>query len=367
MVIRFLLFIVLLSAQTASAQSHQVLFGSTSGGALLDSLTTRYRPNTVLDYGNARDTLYSKVLAKDDDSLRCIYSGHTLYLAPNADPTQYVYLNGSTLGMNAEHGYPQAKGAAEGNARSDMHHLFPARIPVNEARASLPLGDIPDAQTQKWFYKAAVITTIPTVNKDAYSESRATTFEPREASKGDMARAIFYFYTMYKAQADFADPNFFELQRPTLCQWNNQDPVDAAEMIKTWRIAPYQENKPNPFIIDCTMAYRVYCPNNLPTCLLSADDKTVPRLPIKVAPQPFQGSTQLNVDIPFSGDLVCIIRSIDGRELQRIIQENVPIGRFVQPITLDTPAKTMVFLEIHLRSKNGAVLSNVVPLLQILD
>jgi len=355
---------ILLVTTTATAQSHTVILNGLSGQVLLDSVAALYRPNVVLDYANARDTLYGNILSKDDDSIRCIYSGHTLYLSPIADPTQYIYLNGSSLGLNTEHAYPQAKGAADGNARSDMHHLFPARIQVNEARGSFPFGEIPDAQTTKWFYKTFEISTIPTTNKDGYSEFKAGTFEPREVSKGDLARAIFYFYTMYKSQANIADPTFFESQRLTLCQWNNQDPVNGAEMIKTLRIAPYQDGKPNPFIIDCSLAFRTYCPNTPPNCLLIASALPAARLAVKITPQPFQYTTQLELDLPFSGKLEGIVRSVNGQELLRFAQDDLPSGHFVQPIEVENKAAGLLFLEIHLTASDGRRLSNAIPLIQ---
>jgi hypothetical protein len=357
--------ILLFAATLATAQQgHQVLFPGTTGQELFDNLTTFYRPTVVLDYANARDTLYAKVFAKDNDTVRCIYSDHALYLSPTADPTQYIYLNGSSLGMNTEHAYPQAMGAADGNPRSDMHHLFATRIPVNEARGNLPYGDIPDAQTDKWYYKAQVVTTIPTVNKDLYSEKDATKFEPREAAKGDMARAVFYFYTMYKTQADLANAQFFEQQRPTLCQWNAQDPVDAAEMTKTWRIAPYQEGKPNPFIVDCTLAGRTYCPGVAPTCILSDKEPTV-RLQASVAPQPFNNTTQLALELPFAGDLRAVLLSSDGREMATWQQNDLPAGQYQQPIQANVPAAAIWFLELRLVGKQGQVAVGMVPLVGI--
>jgi hypothetical protein len=266
------------------AQGFQILFPGLSGPELVDSVASRYRPNTVLDYANARDTLYAKVLALDDDSLRCIYSGHTLYLDPAQDPTQYIYQGGGTNGMNTEHAYPQAKGAADGNARSDMHHIYPTRIAVNEARGNSPYTEIPDAQTQKWFIRNQLFTSIPSSNIDAYAEQRTDAFEPRESAKGDVARSVFYFYTMYRAQANLADSAFFELQRNALCPWAAQDPADSSELIKTWRIAPYQDGKPNPFVVDCTLAYRCWCPEVPPNCLVNASEPML--VPVRLWPNP---------------------------------------------------------------------------------
>lgn len=283
---RFALFLSLIASSHLSAQGFENVFPGLNGAELIDSVASRYRPDTVLDYANARDTLYAKILAVDDDSLRCIYSGHTLWLDPAQDPTQYIYQNGGTNGMNTEHSYPQSKGAADGNARSDMHHLYPTRIQVNEARGDAPYAEIPDAQTQKWFIGNQVLTSIPTANIDDYSEFRTGFFEPRESVKGNVARSIFYFYTMYRAQANAADPNFFELQRPTLCQWANQDPADSSELRKTWRIAAYQDGKPNPFVLDCSLASRSWCPGVTPNCLVDTDEKVAPFSALHVWPNP---------------------------------------------------------------------------------
>ena len=335
-----IVFVCLLLAgwgRALSAQSFQPVFPNLSGSQLLDSVVAHYKPIVVLDYANARDTLYARVLAIDDDSIRCIYSGHTLYLDPTQDPTQYIYLNGSPLGMNTEHAYPQSKGAADGNARSDMHHLFPARIPVNEARGDVPFSDIPDTQTQQWFYKAQVLTSVPPQNKDLYSEAKAGAFEPRESVKGDLARAIFYFYTMYKAQADLADPTFFAIQRPTLCQWHDQDPADSAELVKTWRIAPYQENKPNPYILDCTLARRIFCPELPPNCTSSATQSPDRQpLGLRLSPNPMAGAARLEMTLPFSGALDIRLRSLLGTELAVWNIPDAEAGLF--NLSIETPA-----------------------------
>ncbi|MFN0174578.1 MAG: endonuclease [Saprospiraceae bacterium] len=319
---RISLFFLLFACSRLSAQGFEIIFPGLSGDELIDSVARNFRPDSVLDYGNARDTLYAKILAIDDDSLRCIYSGHTLFLDPTQDPTQYVFQGGGPNGINTEHSYPQSKGAADGNARSDMHHLYPTRVPVNEARASVPYADIPDPQTQKWFIGNQVFTSIPTVNKDGYSESRSDAFEPRESVKGDVARSIFYFNTMYRAQANLADPNFFELQRLTLCQWTNQDPADSSELRKTWRIAPYQAGKPNPFVIDCTLASRCWCPGVTPNCLVGTDAPVAPYGgALRVWPNPVNEMLFIESEtdapatfqlIDFTGQTLMLFESVNG-------------------------------------------------------
>ncbi len=353
-----LAFLCLISTRLQS-QSFAPVFPGISGQPLLDSLFDGYRPQVVLDYAHARDTLFAKVLAKDDDTLRCIYSGHALYLDPTQDPTQYVFQGGGPNGMNTEHSYPQSKGATQGtNAYSDMHHLFPTRIPVNDARLTSPFAEIPDAQTQKWFIRDIVQFSIPTENKDGYTETRNDAFEPRELVKGDIARAVFYFYTMYRNQANTADPNFFEIQRPTLCEWNRQDPADAAELVKTWRIAAYQEGKPNPYILDCTLANRTWCPLVASNCSVgtSSAPTVYPDLGLRVSPQPMHGAAHLVLTLPFAGQLRGRVWSAQGQELAAFEWPDAPAGTLRLPFELPQAASAsgwLGFLQVHLDGPGG--------------
>jgi len=67
---------------------------------------------------------------------------------------------------------------------------------------------------------------------------------------------------MYKSQyiALDSDTSFWKGQIDTLLAWHYRDIVDARELTRTNKIATYQQNKPNPFIIDTTLARRIYFP-----------------------------------------------------------------------------------------------------------
>ncbi len=142
-----------------------------------------------------------------------------------------------------------------------MHHLFPVRASANSARNNFPYADVDDTLTNVWYYDV-LSEEFPSQDINKYSELdiRTPAFEPREDHKGNAARAIFYFYTMYKEHADAADPSFFARQVSTLCQWHLDDPVDSLEWERNLIIAAYQDNKTNPFILDCSLPYRSYCP-----------------------------------------------------------------------------------------------------------
>lgn len=73
-------------------------------------------------------------------------------------------------------------------------------------------------------------------------------FEPRSSRKGDVARAIFYFYTRYKLAPT---PSFslanFNIEEPVLRQWAQQDPPDDFERARNNLVFRVQLNR-NPFI-----------------------------------------------------------------------------------------------------------------------
>ena len=55
-----------------------------------------------------------------------------------------------------------------------------------------------------------------------------------------------------------ADASFFNTQKEDLKIWHELDPVDNEELIRTWAIAGFQQNKPNPFILDESLVIRSY-------------------------------------------------------------------------------------------------------------
>ncbi|MEZ4910897.1 MAG: endonuclease [Saprospiraceae bacterium] len=258
--------IVISAAISAKAQFiYAPVLPEMNGESLRLKLAETYRPTVVLDYNIARDTLFSKIHAIHD-TLYCVYTNLGIYIPPGTDPTQAVYLNGIPNGINTEHVYPESKGAS-GVAKGDMHNLFPSKSKVNSDRADKQYRDIPDQETKRWYFEEKEITTMPNAQiRDMYSESNNDYFEPRESVKGDVARAIFYFYTMYTEKALIEDIHFFEDQMSTLCEWHYLDPVDQAEWNRNIAIATYQGGGLNPFILDCSLVSRAYCNNIDQTC-----------------------------------------------------------------------------------------------------
>ncbi|MDP8210838.1 MAG: endonuclease [Candidatus Stygibacter australis] len=221
---------------------------------LWDYLVDNYKTTTTLGYDDARDVLYGEIDSQPDNQLSCIYTNFTITLDPDLDPST----NAFNQGINCEHTWPQSYGADQEPQRSDMHHLYPCKDNVNSSRSNAPYAEIPDNETDIWYRYAEVLTTIPTSNIDEYSEKDnygEDQWEPREASKGNIARSMFYFYTMYY---DDIDDTFINDQMNDLYSWHLEDPADDDEIARTWAISAYQENKPNPFVIDDTLIERIW-------------------------------------------------------------------------------------------------------------
>ena len=190
---------------------------------------------------------------EDDNTLKGIYTNYTITIDPNQDPRPQT----NSQNMNCEHSWPQSMGAGSEPQKSDLHHLYPCRGNVNSSRGNKPYAEIDDNDTDKWWRFDYYETSIPSEYIDEFSEvdNDNGKFEPREVVKGNIARGIFYFFTIYN---DEADHNFFEEQKDFLNLWHKQDPVDDIELARTLSIASYQDDIVNPFVIDSTLVKRIW-------------------------------------------------------------------------------------------------------------
>ena len=139
-------------------------------------------------------------------------------------------------GMNAEHAWPQGFFNGGLPMRADLHHIFPTFMKPNNTRGSVPFG-----QVSRFVYATS-----------AGSKFDGSVFEPADAVKGDIARAIFYFIVRYYDQniKDGMDYGRFWTSRvPLFMEWNLKDPPDAAERARNTAIERFQGNR-NPFVDD---------------------------------------------------------------------------------------------------------------------
>lgn len=236
--IRGLLGTLFLCLATALTWAQPVPPSNLEGESLKSWLKANYfdgRHNT-LGYTAARRYMYNYIDNKNN-TITGVYSGYQVSWQAGGTGT-------NPAPINCEHVVPQSFFGQAEPMKSDIHHLFPTYQNWNSTRSNHPFAEIPDNQTAKWMYLSNDQTSIPSNNIDSYSEYYASQFEPREDHKGNIARAVFYFYTMYPTQAgnisSVGDLN-------TLYQWHLADPVDAAELERNAMIENYQGDR-NPYI-----------------------------------------------------------------------------------------------------------------------
>jgi endonuclease I len=254
--------VLVLCAFSLPVFSQYVISPCKQGLDLRLNVRSNYASTDDYSYDAARDRMYDRidtVMVGGNRYTYCIYSDFRIAIPAGTtlSATSTVAYQNNT-GINAEHVFPQSMGAGAEPAKSDLHNLFAAKVSINTERSNHPFGDVPDALTDYWYRESARLTVIPTTNIDEYSERDAIVgtddvFEPKEASKGNIARALFYFFSIYPA----ADSAFFFPMTPTLLKWHYQDPADAKELDRNNRVKLLQ-GKDNPFILDSTLARRTY-------------------------------------------------------------------------------------------------------------
>ena len=248
---------VLFLVSNVSAQNDTIGSGL-NDSTLIEFLRTNYTPSSPKDYDEARDSMYQHLDVDETDSLTGVYSG----LRAKADGSR-TPSNGS-LSFNTEHSWPQSFYDNAEPMRGDIHHLYPVWSSVNSSRGNHPFAEINDNSTTSWWYweNGVSLNSVPATNIDLYSEYFNDSFEPREDHKGNAARAMFYFWTIYQNNTDIVNDDFdneayFNGMKETLYQWHQDDPVDAAELQRSEGIESIQGNK-NPFIHDTTLIRRAY-------------------------------------------------------------------------------------------------------------
>ena len=139
--VKNLIFIIIVC--TAFPQS--IIGEDLIGDQLLEYIQDNYTPTSTMGYNTARDTMYAVIDLKEGNQLSGVYSGYTITLDLDQDPSSNAY----NQGINCEHTFPQSMGAGDEPQKSDMHHLFPCRSNVNSSRGNDPFAEISDEETDK--------------------------------------------------------------------------------------------------------------------------------------------------------------------------------------------------------------------------
>ena len=186
----------------------------------------------IPDYKTARYLLWSKVYAK---------GGKTLYCGQNFGANK-------GRGINVEHVFPmswvtralncgrrkecRASSAEFNRIEADLHNLFPALTEINDERSSFPFAMIKGEQRR--YGKC-----------DFEFDSKRRVVEPRDASRGEIARAMFHMVAEYGKYG-------LELRRKQakmLKKWHFQDKPSKEEKRRNDVIEKLQGTR-NRFIDD---------------------------------------------------------------------------------------------------------------------
>ena len=295
------LFSILISFSSLTLNCQEILFPGLKGDSLISEIRRYYTPKNVLPYYQARTKLYTEIFL-DQDSIECFYSGYKIPVPTGTNILSWT----AKYGIQTEHLFPRSLGSSAMPALGDLHHLVPTRANINTLRRNAPFAEIPDDQTKYWIHKDKVITTIPRKDINLYSESKSNAFEPMEMRKGDIARAMFYFYTFYRSEADKKSKTYFSSMLSELCRWHRYDKADSTEIIRSLAIARIQSNV-NPFTFDPSLAERCYC--------ASYPDKPAKTYTVNIYPNPSTGL--FYIDIPdYKGPVIMKISDQSGKLLE---------------------------------------------------
>ena len=189
-----------------------------SEGPLRLALTNTLSANqSSLSYNVARDNMYA-TLDNHGGDVECVYTGRTATFNTRA--------GANSNNFNCEHTFPQSFFSSAAPMVSDIHHLFPSDAMANTQRSNNPFG---------------VITGTPAWTQGG-SKRLNGVFEPRDAHKGDCARAMLYFVTRY---GDYS--NFYLPQEPILYAWHQAFLPDSLDRYRNDGIYALQNNR-NPYV-----------------------------------------------------------------------------------------------------------------------
>ena len=218
-------------------------------GLYLEDLRSWFKSNwydgqhNSLGYNEGRRQMYGYTDILGNGNIECIYTGFQqgggFVTYPNP--------------INAEHIVPQSFFGSDEPMRSDIYILRPCHGSANSSRSNDPFGEVNDNQAQWYGVNGNTYTSTGNepANSDNWSEGTGSLWEPRESKKGDVARAVFYYYTMYPNQGSSISA-CGDLE--TLYDWHVNDPPDAAEISRNTKINQVQGNK-NPYVENPDWVY----------------------------------------------------------------------------------------------------------------
>ncbi|CAL6041586.1 Extracellular_nuclease [Hexamita inflata] len=209
---------------------------------------------TQLGYNRAREYMYGYIYNDPDlNALTCIYTGTQMSCPYNSNSVNCDKEDN----LNCEHTVPQSFFGKNEPMRSDLHHLRPTGADVNAARSNFPFNQLEDKYIDEYYginYQVQQTKPSDVQNWSKLDEEHA--FEPRDAQKGDTARAVSYFYVRYPNKGGNVNRVFQNVDY--MIEWDEQFPPTELQQQQYNRAVEIQGNK-NPFQEERGLVARAYC------------------------------------------------------------------------------------------------------------
>ena len=207
---------------------------------LRSELKRLYGDHTNRDYGSSRRQMYAHTDC-ENGKLRLIYGNNYYDWKCGTESIP------SATYVNAEHCIPQSTFGKSRPMVSDLHHLISSPAKVNNARSNYKFGEFDYSECSKWCKDNNCDNNEPSDDqKDEYSCLRDSpkTWMPAKGDRGQVARAVLYFYTIYP---DYKINTVGDVD--TFKKWNREYPPQAHEIARNNAINRSQGNR-NPYIDD---------------------------------------------------------------------------------------------------------------------
>ncbi len=228
---------------------------------------------------------------------------------------------GEGQGYNREHSWPKSWFGGEVMPMyTDLFHIVPTDIYVNNRRANYPYGEVDDPT-----WTSMNGSRLGPCSYPGYS---GTVFEPIDAYKGDFARNYFYMATRYLGEdslwpgSDMVDG---AVLRPwaedMLIEWHLSDPVSAKETERNDAVYAIQGNR-NPFIDHPEFVLLIYDPTGI-----EQEDPLVAEVTFQEpVPNPFSSSTTFQFVMENSAEVHMAIYDVSGHRIRSLEEGDLTQG-----------------------------------------
>lgn len=324
---------LMVSSSAADAGNYYVSVNPASD-SFISQLTSLLQNHTQIYYSNYASTVLNEFETRDTTGgqlvVTCVYSGfNSVYTEP------FGWANSAIDGdLSREHTFPSSWMVPFGvndddPAYSDLFNLFPVQFDdANSVRSNYPLGEVVEEISS---FNAGVFGRDASGNK---------VYEPRDAHKGDAARALFYMCAAYGMNLPEIIDAFtvpYGQNEAVLKQWHEQDLPDNWEKARNEYIQSVQGNR-NPFIDNPEWVNLI---DFMTLELLSVED--IDRTDFNIYPVPGKANTAITVNAKETISYYEIY-TIEGKLID---SKDINADKF--NIEINTPG--MYSLKLH--SENG--------------